>query len=1349
MKTLLLTLIISVNLSAQINFNTQFPKIGYGDHFWTSQSPLYYGNQPNSQVYSNYLASNFYYPQLQDLGLTHIVTFGGSYMSYPDIPLEPAYNPTLKVLDIYFTMRLSRYNGGSPFWGGVNADGQGNMLNWYPYEVGGAIASLSLADRNGFGTANKTSIWVQAPLGIYQQSWPDGSKTVFLASVGAAPGNLLVADLPYYHQARYPQVSPDVDSVKYRLVLNVRIDGYTNPSDNDTVALVKIYEADLPLHQTRLQKSHAFFATENALAQPLTIDTTTYPLLVKDFQGNGYIDLVSPYFLKKDGDGKDLKIIVYWRNKKNLYIDHFVVYDNYYEKLFVTSDSTTTYLTLKTQLTNFFSSEVSKSLYEHFYNDEPWPNSYRSVKKLSSLANDTLPVPNKYVNGAAGDYYNYMLQYGNSQGRPPYNMTDKYPFWYDYDTASTWGTKSVQVALDALVSTNGLADSASGLLPAIKIAQNYTPDRTDDIPLVCSIQVHGEKKLLNGAVTDWRFRSPTPNEIKVQGFLSMCYGAKGLMYYSINTQTPPYTSTEYTATYGLFDEYHNAYTDYYNNFQPSGLVQNPANPQVSNARFNAVKSLNAAIDKISGTLLQLTWQNGYSISHGQPSGTFITSVTTADSAQRTFVELGTFKDTLGNNLFMLVNRRTLTAESRAITVNFNLGGVSWEITDVGSGNAWIVTPSGSMTDNLNPGEGRLYKVSPATYAATRTIALGTTLTVNAGATAKFAQNASLTINGKLIVNGTSGSKATFTQSGSSGWVGIALNHDSSTIQNCIISYASSPLTITNVNLATITSCTINNSAFSGTQAVSISNSTPTITGLEIDGLSGSSNGVRYTNGKGGTLNESIIQNCGAGNGIVIQGNPNPTISNCSVNNNYYYGIIFIGPTTGAPLISLNEFSSNGTHGSSRVYFNLYFSSYSWGTVQNNVITGSLIGVGSYGGSSPTAGDAQMGKNTITGNDYGLMCRGSGSSMGFGYYNVGKNQYSGTCNNINGSTYYDAYADGGANIVAEYNWWGQSPPNWSKIYYGPGSIIDSTHWLTSLGGCPGGGGGDMIVQGNGVVTTAVDSSESISQVYQRATNALFVKDYTTSSILSQFILRSNASILEKQRAMVRLLSVFLQSGDSTIIYDLKSYFIGTDSLSQTAEELLANAYAATGKTANAVSLANDLITKNPGTEIEKRALLLLASLRSYDKSAESISSSALAALKTKFGASLDLGLIAALTIASDVAATSASSNKESVQKVKAKVILDSVSTGVKEYSIENYPNPFNPTTTIAYQLPKDGRVTIKIFDAIGREVTTLVDEFKPSGRYSVQFDASRLSSGIYFYSLRSGSFSIVKKMSLIK
>ncbi len=81
--------------------------------------------------------------------------------------------------------------------------------------------------------------------------------------------------------------------------------------------------------------------------------------------------------------------------------------------------------------------------------------------------------------------------------------------------------------------------------------------------------------------------------------------------------------------------------------------------------------------------------------------------------------------------------------------------------------------------------------------------------------------------------------------------------------------------------------------------------------------------------------------------------------------------------------------------------------------------------------------------------------------------------------------------------------------------------------------------------------------------------------------------------------------------------------------------------------------------------------------------------------------------------------------------------------------QNFPNPFNPTTTINYQIPKDGQVTIKVFDALGDEVKKLVDEFKPASWYSVVFDASHLSSGIYFYSIHAGDYSAVKKMLLIK
>ena len=81
--------------------------------------------------------------------------------------------------------------------------------------------------------------------------------------------------------------------------------------------------------------------------------------------------------------------------------------------------------------------------------------------------------------------------------------------------------------------------------------------------------------------------------------------------------------------------------------------------------------------------------------------------------------------------------------------------------------------------------------------------------------------------------------------------------------------------------------------------------------------------------------------------------------------------------------------------------------------------------------------------------------------------------------------------------------------------------------------------------------------------------------------------------------------------------------------------------------------------------------------------------------------------------------------------------------------QNYPNPFNPITTIKYNVPFKSSVTIKIFDILGKEVETLVNEEKDAGYYQTSFDASRLSSGIYFYTLRGGSYFVTKKMNLLK
>ena len=86
----------------------------------------------------------------------------------------------------------------------------------------------------------------------------------------------------------------------------------------------------------------------------------------------------------------------------------------------------------------------------------------------------------------------------------------------------------------------------------------------------------------------------------------------------------------------------------------------------------------------------------------------------------------------------------------------------------------------------------------------------------------------------------------------------------------------------------------------------------------------------------------------------------------------------------------------------------------------------------------------------------------------------------------------------------------------------------------------------------------------------------------------------------------------------------------------------------------------------------------------------------------------------------------------------------------EYSLkQNYPNPFNPSTKISWQSPVGSHQKIKVYDVLGNEVATLVDEFRPAGSYVVNFDAEGLTSGIYFYKLQTSSFAETKKMILIK
>lgn len=81
--------------------------------------------------------------------------------------------------------------------------------------------------------------------------------------------------------------------------------------------------------------------------------------------------------------------------------------------------------------------------------------------------------------------------------------------------------------------------------------------------------------------------------------------------------------------------------------------------------------------------------------------------------------------------------------------------------------------------------------------------------------------------------------------------------------------------------------------------------------------------------------------------------------------------------------------------------------------------------------------------------------------------------------------------------------------------------------------------------------------------------------------------------------------------------------------------------------------------------------------------------------------------------------------------------------------QNYPNPFNPSTKIEYSIPYSENVLIKVYDVLGREVETLLNEYKNAGTYEIEFNATELTSGLYFYKIISGNKTETRKMMLVR
>ena len=634
----------------------------------------------------------------------------------------------------------------------------------------------------------------------------------------------------------------------------------------------------------------------------------------------------------------------------------------------------------------------------------------------------------------------------------------------------------------------------------------------------------------------------------------------------------------------------------------------------------------------------------------------------------------------------------------------------------------------SQSTTLNSG---IYNI-----AGNLTVPAGVTLTLNSGATLNFPSGTGLTVNGTLVSNA-----ATLTSPNNSSWNGITLNSaEGSSIQNTTISYASSPIIINTTNNISIIGCTINNSSFYGgdgnsAAAIQVWSSSPTINSTVIEGQSNSWNGVRFGNSSTGSLNNCTIENLGDGNGVIIQGGSSPTIFDNTIQNNYFHGITIYYNGTASPYIHLNTISNNTISN----YVGIYFQN-SVGLVIGNDISGFADGIWCRYSSSPNSGGlGQEGNNLITNNTEGLVATDN-SYPAFGSGLAAKNEYYGVCNQIYGNISYDAVSETGSNIGVEYAWWGQYPPNTSQMYTDGTSYIDAAYPETSSSACPLNSGAAPVYQAS-TFSTNSSSNDSLSSLMHQAMVDKFIKDYAGAASLCRRLLKYDVYGVYGKQALVILFNIFQSTGDSTIVNDLINYSLIKNNLGITAKELLASAYSSEGRLSGAEVIANNLIASYPNSNAEIHALLTLASLSGFSHKYNAVSSSAINVLNQKYSSSIDSGLVVALCgFENNSAGNSAKLSKQA---------LKNTNTGKLSFKLDNYPNPFNPSTIIRYEIPQDGLATLKIYDEIGRLVKTLVNQYQSKGRYNINFNASQLASGIYFYRLSEGNFISTKKMILLK
>jgi len=458
-------------------------------------------------------------------------------------------------------------------------------------------------------------------------------------------------------------------------------------------------------------------------------------------------------------------------------------------------------------------------------------------------------------------------------------------------------------------------------------------------------------------------------------------------------------------------------------------------------------------------------------------------------------------------------------------------------------------------------------------------------------------------------------------------------------------------------------------------------------------------------------------------------NSSPTITDNLIKGNSSRGCYFYSNC--APKFFDNTFDSN-YYGAYFYYSNPEFGPTEGSGKGNNILKNGTVGIRSYN-SDPFLGTSD-GYNTRVG----------------GY------------NEICSNTSYNVYAQSSSDVEAQWCWWGEfepgdPPPN---IYSDASSTINYNNFLSN----PTGGGSSLAKSTAGVI----QSISNVNFIYLEAgfdpkkpnpnkLSDLWLWGHDLSingkhedaievyqKLISKF---SNDDLAKK--ALVKLYHLYTKTGEEgfdNYLNRLISNSKISDNIRPTVYSLMMSYCIADNYIENAIDIGEKIIDKYPDTEEEKMTLFSFVLLAVNDLNNTEMASKYLSTMKQKYPTD-ELTLMAREAMGEKI---NWALMKPTIEPETVEIVLP------EKYALHNnYPNPFNPRTTIAFDLPEESHMTLIIYDISGREVVRLVDRNLHEGFRHAVWDGKdksgiQVSSGVYLYSIRTSSgFNATKKMVLVR